>query len=127
MFVRVVHDENKNMNNVHIERRTQIDFALAKIENKSDIKIIIFEILKKFADLTNENKAYELSDHESDDHAINLKSDKKSPYDSIYSLSKNELKILRTYLNKHLKNDFIRLFIFSTDAPILFVKKKMRR
>ena len=74
--------------------------------------------------MTDENKTYELFDHEFDDHAINLKSNKKSSYDSIYSLSKNELKILRVYLNKHLKNEFIRLFIFSADASILFVKKK---
>ena len=124
MFVRVIRDEKKNMNNVHIERRTQIDFVFTKIKNKSNIKIIIFEILKKFVDLTNENKTYELFDHESNDHAINLKFDKKFSYDFIYSLSKNELKILRAYLNKHLKNEFIRFFIFSIDAFILFVKKK---
>ena len=124
MFVRVLHDEKKNMNSVHIERRIQIDSAFAKIKDKSDIKIILLEILKKFADLTNENKAYELSDHEFDDHAIDLKSSKKSSYDFIYSLSENELKILRVYLNKHLKNEFIRFFIFSADASILFVKKK---
>ena len=124
MFVRILHDENKNMNMIHIERRTQIDSTLAKIKNKSDIKINIFEILKKFADLTDENKTYELFDHDSNDHAINLKSDKKSSYDFIYSLSEDELAILRAYLNKHLKNDFIRLFIFFVEAFILFVKKK---
>ena len=124
MFVRVLRDEKTNMNNVHIERRAQIDSTLAKMKNKSDIKIIIFEVLKKFADLADENKAYELFDHESDDHVIDLKSDKKSLYDFIYSLSKNELKILRAYLDKHLKNDFIKFFIFSAGAPILFVKKK---
>ena len=124
MFVRIFHDEKKNMNNVHIERRIQIDFVLAKIKDKSNIKIILLEVLKKFVDLTNENKTYELFNHEFDDHAINLKSNKKSSYDSIYSLSKNEFKILRVYLNKHFKNEFIRLFIFSADASILFVKKK---
>ena len=124
MFVRVTRDEKKNMNNVHIERRAQIDSVFTKIKDKSNIKIIISEILKEFADLTDENKTYELFDHESDDHAINLKSDKKFSYDSIYSLSKDEFKILRAYLNKHLKNEFIRFFIFSIGALILFVKKK---
>ena len=112
------------MNNIHIERRVQIDFVFAKIKNKSNIKIILFEILKKFVDLTDENKTYELFDYEFDDHAISLKSNKKSSYDFIYSLSKNEFKVLRVYLNKHLKNEFIKLFIFSADASILFVKKK---
>ena len=59
MFVRIIHDKMKNLNNVHIERKIQIDFVFAKIENKSNIKIIIFEILKEFVDLTNENKIYE--------------------------------------------------------------------
>ena len=126
MFVRILYDEKKNMNSVHIERRIQIDFVLAKIKDKSNIKIILFEVLKKFADLTDENKTYELFDHEFDDHAIDLKSSKKSSYDSIYSLSKIEFKVLRVYLNKHFKNEFIRFFIFSTDASILFVKKKTK-
>ena len=124
MFVRVLHDENKNMNMIHIERRTQIDSILAKMKNKSNIKVNISEVLKKFVDLTNENKAYELFDHDSDDHAIDLKSDKKSFYDSIYWLSEDELAILRAYLNKHFKNDFIKFFIFFVEAFILFVKKK---
>ena len=124
MFVRVLHDENKNMNMIHIERRTQIDSTLAKMKNKSNIKINIFEVLKKFVDLTDENKTYELFDHDSDDRVIDLKSNKKSSYNSIYLLSKDEFKILRVYLNKHFKNDFIRLFIFSIEVSILFVKKK---
>ena len=74
--------------------------------------------------MTNENKTYELFNHEFDDHAINLKSNKKSSYEFIYALSKNEFKILRTYLNKHLKNEFIRFFIFFANVSILFVKKK---
>ena len=126
MFVRIFRDEKTNMNNVHIERRAQIDSILAKMKNKSNIKIIIFEVLKKFADLTNENKTYELFDHESNDYVIDLKSNKKSFYDFIYSLSKNEFKILRTYLDKHFKNDFIKFFIFSVETSILFVKKKTK-
>ena len=123
MFVQMIFEKIKYLNDVHIERRSQIDSALSKMKKK-DIKSSLLEILKKFADMTNENKAYELSDHELDDHAIDLKSDKKSSYEPIYALFENELKILRAYLNKHLKNEFIRLFIFFAGAPILFVKKK---
>ena len=124
MFVRMFHDEKTNLNSIHIQRRTQIDSTLTKIKNKSDIKIFIFEILKKFENLINEDKTYELSNHESDDHAINLKSNKKSFYDFIYSLFEVEFKILRIYFDKHFKNDFIKSFTFSVDASILFVKKK---
>ena len=118
------HDEKTNLNSIYIQRRTQIDSTLTKINDKSNIKIIIFEILKKFENFINENKTYELSNHESNDHVINLKSNKKSFYDFIYSLFKVELKILRIYFDKHFKNDFIKSFIFSIDASILFVKKK---
>ena len=82
-----------------------------KIKNKSNITITIFDCLKKFEKIIDENKIYELSNHEFDDHAINLKSNKKLFYDFIYSLFENELTILKIYLNKHLKNDFIKSFI----------------
>ena len=122
MFVRIIHDEN--MNRIHIERRVQIDFIFAKIKDKLDIEITLLEILKKFIDLTNENKTYELFNHKSNNHAINLKSNRKSFFDFIYFLSEDELKILRICLNKHFKNDFIRFSTFSTEIFIFFVKKK---
>ena len=124
MFVRTFHDKKIDLNEIHIERRAQIDSILMKIEEKSDIKIIILEILKKFAEITDEKKIYELFVHEFNDHSINLKSNKKSLYDFIYFLSEDELTILRVYLNKHLKNDFIKSFIFAIEISILFVKKK---
>ena len=124
MFVRSFRDEKNDLDEIHIERRAQINSILVKIEEKSDIKIIISKILKKFAKISNEKKIYELSTHEFDDHAINLKSNKKSLYESIYSLSEDELTVLRIYLNKHLKNDFIRSSIFAAETSILFVKKK---
>ena len=95
-----------------------------KIKDKSNITITIFDCLKKFEKIIDENKIYELSNHEFDDHAIDLKLNKKSSYDFIYSLFENELTILRIYLNKHLKNDFIKSFTFSIEISILFVKKK---
>ena len=124
MFVRAYIDEKTIMQKIHIERRAQIDSILMKIEEKSNITIIIFECLKKFVEINNEKKIYELSNHESDDHAIDLKKSKKSSYDFIYSLFENELTILRVYLDKHLKNEFIRFSFFSVEASILFVKKK---
>ena len=123
MFVQMVPDEVKYLDDVHIERRPQIGSALAEMKGK-DIKNSLPEILKEFADMANENKAYELPDHEPDDHAIDLEPGKKPPYGPIYALSEDELKILRAYLNKHLKNGFIRPSTSSAGAPILFVKKK---
>jgi hypothetical protein len=46
------------------------------------------------------------------------------PYNSIYKLSENELKILKNHLNKNFKKEYIQCSINPTDAPILFVSKK---
>jgi hypothetical protein len=44
----------------------------------------------------------------------------------IYKLLKNELKILKNYLNENLKKEYIQHFISPAGAPILFVFKKNR-
>ena len=124
MFVRTYIDEKTKMQKIHINRKIQINEILTKIKNKLNITIIIFDCLKQFDKIIDKNKIYELSNHEFDDYAIDLKSNKKSFYDFIYSLFENKLTILRIYLNKYLKNDFIKLLIFSIEIFILFVKKK---
>ena len=85
---------------------------------------ILFEILHDYEKLNNEDKIYELSNHDSNDHAIDLKKDKKASHESIYFLFDNEFRVLRVYIEKHLINDFIRSFQSFVDASILFVKKK---
>ena len=87
-------------------------------------KKTIFKCFKKFENLSNEDEAYKLSEHEFMNHVIKLKENKSSFYDSIYFLSENELKIFRKYLNKHLKNDFIRFFQSFVEIFMLFIKKK---
>jgi hypothetical protein len=47
-----------------------------------------------------------------------------SPYNSIYKLSENELKILKNYLNKNFEKEYIQYFINLIGAPMLFVFKK---
>ena len=124
MFVRSFRDEKNDLDGIHIERRAQIGSALVEIEGKPDIKTTIPEILKEFAEVSDEEKAYELPAHGPDDHAIDLEPGKKPPYGPIYSLSEDELTVLRAYLDKHLKNGFIRPSTSAAGAPILFVKKK---
>jgi hypothetical protein len=46
------------------------------------------------------------------------------PYNPIYKLSENELKILKNYLNENLEREYISRFINLVNAPILFVFKK---
>ena len=88
------------------------------------LKKTIFKCFKKFEDLNNENETYKLSEHKFMNHVIELKENKSFSYGSIYFLLKSELKIFRKYLNKHLKNDFIRFSQLFIKTFILFVKKK---
>ena len=87
-------------------------------------KKTIFECFKEFENLSNKDETYKLLKHELMNHVIELKKNKSFSYDLIYFLSKSELKILKKYLNKHLKNNFIRFFQSFVEAFILFVKKK---
>ena len=109
--------EQNELCNVHSNRRARV--IMMNVSKK-----IIFKCFKKFENLNNENETYKLSKHELMNHVIDLKEDKLFSYNLIYFLSENELKILKKYLNKHLKNDFIWLFQLFIETLILFVKKK---
>ena len=117
IYVFYIRPESDKLYNAHLKRR-------ARVMTMNVSKKTILECFKKFEDLNNEDEAYKLLEHELMNHAIELKKNKSSSYDFIYFLSKSELKIFRKYLNKHLKNDFIRLFQLFTEALILFIKKK---
>ena len=116
-YVFYIRFEQNELCNVHSNRR-------ARVITMNVLKKIIFECFKKFENLSNENETYKLSEHEFMNHVIELKKNKSLSYDLIYFLSESELKIFRKYLNKHLKNDFIRFFQSFVEAFILFVKKK---
>ena len=66
-------DKQFDMQKIHVQRRIQINFVLTKIKEKFDIKIILLEILHEYEELNNKNKIYELSNHDSNNHAIDLK------------------------------------------------------
>ena len=51
-----------------------------KIKKKSNITIIIFEYLKKFVEINNKKKIYELSNYKFDDYVINLKKKNKKSF-----------------------------------------------
>ena len=69
------------------------------------------------------NKINELFAHHSQNHAINTEK-KKSFFGKLYNLSQTKLIILRDYLKKHLKKEFIVSLISSAEAYVIFVKKK---
>ncbi len=65
-----------------------------------------------------------LSEHKSWNHKIPLLNDKQPKWMSLYSMSKDQLKKVRTYLDENLKREFIRSSKSSAEYSILFVSKK---
>jgi len=78
--------------------------------------IDVYEILKQ--------SEMSLSEHKSWDHEILLLNDKQPKWMPLYSMSKDQLKEVRTYLDENLKRGFIRSSKSSAEYPILFVSKK---
>jgi len=65
-----------------------------------------------------------LSEHKSWDHKIPLLNDKQPKWMPLYSMSEDQLKKVRTYLDKNLKRGFIRPSKSLAEYLILFVSKK---
>jgi len=65
-----------------------------------------------------------LSKHKPWDHKIPLLNDKQPKWMPLYSMSKDQLKKVRTYLDENLKRGFIRSSKSLTEYSILFVSKK---
>lgn len=101
---------------VHPSRLAQISAATAET-------VILPEAYKDFEDVFLVENAGHLPLHEDHDHAIDLIDGKPPPYGPIYSLSGNELSILRAYIDRNLANRFIRPSKSPCSAPILFVPK----
>ncbi len=94
------------------KKNSRIDW----ISKELYIMIDVYEILKQ--------SEMSLSEHKSWDHKIPLLNDKQPKWMSLYSMSKDQLKKVRTYLDKNLKREFIRSSKSLTEYSILFVSKK---
>ena len=82
----------------------------------------LFVELKEYEDVFSIKSAGKLSLHEDHDHAIEITA--KSLYELLYNLLNTELVTLRQYLDNVLVKEWIKHFISSTDASILFILKK---
>ena len=88
---------------IHPAWKAEIALLLAKkVTNLAKYADFVNVFLKKLAEVlpkyTKINK-----------HAIKLEESKQPPYRPIYSLGPVKLKTLKTYLEKNLANDFIRI------------------
>jgi len=77
----------------------------------------------EFAKVFSKEESDKLPPHRPYDHKIHLQPGTTPPYGPIYSLSPEELKTLRQYIDDNLRKGFIRSSQSPCAAPILFVKK----
>ncbi len=94
------------------KKNSRIDW----ISKELYIMIDVYEILKQ--------PEISLSEHKSWDHKIPLLNDKQPKWMPLYSMSEDQLKKVRTYLDENLKREFIRSSKSLTEYLILFVSKK---
>jgi hypothetical protein len=81
------------------------------------------EALRDYVDVFSPKRADKLPPYRSYDHEIRLNSDKKLPFGRIYSMSRDELQALRSWLDENLAKGFIRPSSLHVTLPILFIKK----
>ena len=91
-------------------------------QNNPDLSTIPEEY-HDFAQVFSQEESDKLSEHCLYDHKIPLQPNKTPPYGPIYSLSPEELKVLRQYLEDNFRKGFIRNFQSPCATSILFVKK----
>ena len=104
--------------NIHLSWHIQI--VLLQVE-----KVTIPSKYADYIDVFSSDSMAELPKHtDINDHLINLRDNKQSPYSPIYSLGLVELKTLKTYIETTLANSFIRPFKSPAGAPILFIHKR---
>jgi len=77
----------------------------------------------EFLDVFSKKEADKLPPHRSYDHTIQLKEGSEPPFGPLYDMSRDELLVLREYLEEHLGKGFIRSSRSPAASPVLFVRK----
>ena len=84
----------------------------------------LFEFLKNYKNCFDFKNAKILSEHENENHVIDLMLDAKLSYEPLYIFSETELNVLKNYLLKNPILNRIRKFTSRANASMLFVFKK---
>jgi hypothetical protein len=78
----------------------------------------------KFADVFSKTKVNTLAEHQPYDLKIDLEEGAEPPLSRIYSLSQEEQKALRDFIDENIPTGFIRPSLSPHGAPVLFSRKK---
>jgi hypothetical protein len=77
----------------------------------------------EFMDVFSKQEADKLPPHRPYDHKIQLKEGVEPPFGPLYDMSREELQVLREYLEENLGKGFIRASKSPAASPVLFVRK----
>ena len=88
-----------------------------------DPKTLLPSEFHDFLDVFSRQAANALPPHRSHDHRIELQPGKEPGYGPLYSMSRDELKVLKKYLDDHLDKGFIRPSNSPYSSPVLFARK----
>jgi hypothetical protein len=92
-------------------------------ENNNKINNEISSQYVAFQNIFFEVKTHKFSKHDSQNHVIEILSNRDFFFDFIYNLSAIKLKILKNYIDEYMKKNFIIEFVSFAKILILFVKK----
>ncbi|KAG0158110.1 hypothetical protein PDIDSM_5623 [Penicillium digitatum] len=81
------------------------------------------EEFRDFAEVFSPKEAERLPPHRSYDHKMVLQEDKPLPFGPLYPMSRNELEVLKDWIEDNLRKGFIRPSSSPAASPVLFVKK----
>jgi hypothetical protein len=104
-----------------------LKIQLKKQDNNTmiDFKTVISSEYHYFLNVFSKKKTNILSSHKKHDHRIKFEKDYEfdHEYASLYNLSKEELQLMKKYLNEHLNKSFIESSTAFYASFILFAKK----
>jgi len=117
----------KPENEVHVLSLYAIDKALnlhksgppSEGEIKAKLPVELHDLWEVFS----KAKADELPPHRPYDHKIILEPGREPPFGPLYSMSRDELEVLRQWLTENLNKGFIRASSSPCASPVMFVKK----
>ena len=100
-----------------------IEYAL-KLKPCVDSATVLPPQYHKFLNIFSRDKADKLPPHHLGvDHEIKIEPGTQPPSGPLYSMSRDELKVLKKYLTENLNKGFIRALSSPATAPVLFVRK----
>jgi len=110
--------------NHHIFAASVADIEKA-LEPKKEVDplTILPEEYHKFIDVFSRKESDILPPHRPYDHKITLKDSSSLPFSRLYPMSRDELLVLRKYLQENLNKGFIKASSSPVASPVLFVKK----